>query len=123
MRVGISVFLVLGFLGSCDIPGRIVIQNKSGGPAAYREFIQQDSLRIFAIELNNERNHNEADIMFGFGHFWNDVAIQEYVQTINKIEIISSGDTLLLSGKKEMFDFFRKRRRGLFKQTIVIKIH
>ena len=37
-------------------------------------------------------------------------------------EIIQPSKTVVMTDKKEMYDYFRKRRRGLFKQEVLIKI-
>lgn len=117
----VLIFISILFV-SCDIPGRITIKNKSNGKAVYRyEIIQEpDSLKIQTFEL---KSNSETNIMFGFGHFWTNERITQYLLPINEIEIISSSDTIVLTDKNEMFDFFKKRRRGLFKSTIKIKIH
>lgn len=112
--------LFLSVLG-CDIPGKLVIENKSGNDAVYRcEFLKKDSISEFKIK--GEKGNNKAGILFGFGHFWTDSTINKYVSSIYKIEILSTSDSIVLSNKEELYLFFKTRRKGVFKDEIKIII-
>jgi len=110
-------------LPGCDVPGKIVVSNTSAGKIFYREErIIDDSVRTTAFELASQPPGNETMTFFAYGHFWTDEAIRKYVGSVNKIELMSSTDTLVLTDKNKMFEFLKHRRRGIFKQEIMIKI-
>lgn len=117
----ISLFLML--LSGCDVPGKIVVSNTSAGKIFYREErIIDDSVRTTAFELASQPPGNETMTFFAYGHFWTDETIRKYAASVNRIELISSTDTLVLTDKNKMFEFLKSRRRGIFKQVITIKI-
>ena len=58
----------------------------------------------------------------GLGYSWQDSTIREYLKLITKIEITTNKDTVQLTDQEEMFEFFRERRKGSFRQLIKIKI-
>ena len=109
---------------SCDIPGTITIKNVSEGDAIYRYEVvsSEDSTEVYTIEIPNDKGSDEAGIIYGFGQFWTDERIKEYVQKISFIEIISQQDSIRLTDKEQMFEYFRERRGGLFKNKVKIKI-
>jgi hypothetical protein len=124
MLTRITLLLLSIVLCNCDVPGFIVLKNRSNAKAIYRyEVIKEpDSVKTYTIEIGNGREQNETSMVFGFGYFWTDKRIKEYLSTINKIEIISSTKTVILVDKDEMFKFFKSRRKGLFKNIVKIKI-
>lgn len=113
---------ILACLYGCDVPAKIQIRNESSGKAVYRYQMADTTTTIRTIEIPNTPGQNQTDIMFGFGQLWTDERITEYVSSINKIEVISVTDTISISDKKEMYQFFRKRRKGLFKDIVLIEI-
>jgi len=72
--------------------------------------------------LGTTKDEKTGFVPFGFGQFWADYRITECVRGISKIEIITVSDTLILEDKTEMFNYFKKRRRGIFKRMIKIEI-
>ena len=60
--------------------------------------------------------------MFGFGHLWNKNTIKEYVSTIDSIEISSEKNQIKFDNKEDMYQFFLKRRKGLFHSKLKITI-
>ena len=125
LRTRTLLLLLLLSTGSCDIPGYIVIKNKSEGEAVYRYEVvdEHGSVQTRSIEFKDNRKQDEAHIMLGFGHLWTDERIREYLSTINRIEILSPTDTIVYTDKKAMFDLFRKSRRGVLKNVVRVVIH
>lgn len=123
MRHTLLIILLLLVLSGCDIPGKIVVSNTSADKIFYREErIIDDSVRTIAFELDSQPPGNETMTFFAYGHSWTDETIRKYVASVNRIGIISSTDTLVLTDKNKMFEFLKSRRRGIFKQVIAIKI-
>lgn len=116
------IYIVLLFLVSCDIPGRIEIINKTGASVLYRyeETTSTGEKRVIDIMFNGKKN--DATILFGFGQFWTDARIEEYAQGIETIKIITASDTSTMKDQEEIFKFLRNRRSGIFKQVIKIVI-
>lgn len=120
-NVNSTLLIVILWLSGCDIPGKLIIENKSGKDAIYRcEFVEKDS--IYEIKLKGEKGKNRSGLFFGFGHNWTDTTIKKYVSAIHKIEIFSISDSIVLWNKEEMYLFFRARRKGFFKDKIEIII-
>lgn len=88
----------------------------------YYEKNLNGQIDTISIELFSETGQNNAILAFGNGQFWKDTRIEEYFDSIEKIELITSKDTLVLTDKKEMFNYFKDRRKGLFKQKVSIII-
>ncbi len=109
--------LVLG----CDVPGVLRVENNSSGNALYITYQEKPNGEIERVELELSKDARK-EVMFGFGQHWTDERIREYFSQIKKIELITQSDTIIMSEKKEMYKYFRKRRKGLFKQLVKIKI-
>jgi hypothetical protein len=125
-RVLISkVAAILLLFSACDIPGKIELVNKSTTTAYYRVYSENDSgkLDTSSIEISGIEGNNQVSILFGFGHRWTDESINAYVSPIEKIELISQTDTIILNSNTELFSYFRNKRRGVFKRKIKITLH
>ena len=120
MKYTILIFCTCLVLG-CDVPGLLRIENNSGGTALYITYQEKSNGEIERVELEIS-DDAKKEVMFGFGQHWTDERIAGYFSQINKIEIVTQRDTIVLAGKKEMYKYFRKRRKGLFKQIVKIKI-
>ena len=117
----IIFFVTLFFLGGCDMPGYLDMKNCTESNAYYLTYSKSvDGVKDTVI-LDIPSNDTKG-ILFGFGQHWTDEGIQDYLSQIEKIEIITNEDTITMTDKKELFQYFRKRRKGLFKQTLKIKI-
>lgn len=120
MKKNVFIFIMLSLI-SCDVPGVLRVKNSSGGKAFF--ILHQKKSIEKTEQINLEIDHGtEKGVLFGFGQHWTDEHIKEYLSEIDSIEIITSFDTLLISNKNKMYQYFKKRRRGLFKQTMKIKI-
>ncbi len=117
----IILILMLSSLVSCDVPGTLRVKNNSGGKAFFilhqKKSIEKPNQVSLALE-----NGTEKGVLFGFGQHWTDEHITAYLSKIDSIEIITQNHRLLILDKNEMHQYFRKRRRGLFKQTLRINI-
>ena len=112
---------ILFCLMSCDVPGIIRIENTSGGDAIYITHQQESSTKVDSVRVEIE-DQAKKEIILGFGQHWTDDGIRGYLSQINKIQILTKNDTTTMSDKQEMYQYFRKRRKGLFKQILKIKI-
>ena|SRR5690606_24476483 len=123
-KLFILCLLLIGFTSSCDIPGTIELKNRTEDRVYYQYYEKNLNGQIdtISIELFSETGQNNAILAFGNGQFWKDPRIEEYFDSIEKIELITSKDTLVLTDKKEMFNYFKDRRKGLFKQKVSIII-
>lgn len=119
--IGFCLFISLY---GCDLPGIITIENISQGDVVYRyEIINNgDSTKVHTIEIPKDQELNKVSIMFGFGTLWTDKKIREYIETINSIEVISPTDSIYLTNKEQIYEFYRTRRKGIFKNEIKIRI-
>lgn len=118
----LNVIIFISFIiYGCDVPGKLIIENKSGKDASYRcEFFEKDS--VYEVVFNSSKNENIKTIIYGFGNLWSNERIKEYVSSIKMIQIKSISDSLTLLNKEEMYNFFKRRRKGLLKDEIKIVI-
>ncbi|MEZ4887460.1 MAG: hypothetical protein R3E32_22195 [Chitinophagales bacterium] len=108
-------------LTSCDIPGYLDVKNCTKSDAYYLTYSQTAEGIKDTIIIEIPPNQTKG-MLFGFGQHWTDDGIRDYLSQVNKIEIITSKDTISMTDKKEMYLYFQKRRKGLFKQILKIKV-
>jgi len=115
-------FLITLFLG-CDIPGKILIKNETQNDIMYRYYQKEadenaaiDTVTIHVPALS------EKYIMLGFGSLWTESQLKSYVQKIQKIELIKANDTIILKGEVEIYNYFKKRIKGIHKDEVEIII-
>jgi len=104
----------------CDIPGYLHVKNCTESDAYYLMYSQADGISD-TTRLKIPPDQTKG-ILFGFGQHWTNDRIEEYVSQIDKIEIVTVNDTIALTDKKDMIQYLQKRRKGLFKQTLKIRI-
>lgn len=111
--------LVFSF-ASCDIAGRLDIVNRTGETAYYKYYTHEENEHrdTILIEVSSARGDNIETIMFGFGHKWSKMQIKEYLDWIERIEMVTENDTIIFTDKNEMFDFFLKHRKGVSQKTV-----
>lgn len=120
----ISIFFLSLVFTSCDIQGRFTIRNKTKGEIAIKYYIdKQDSIVINQIILPDKNNINECNMILGLGQFWTGAQIKEYISDIQKIEIITPTDTTILENKTDLYQYFKKRRKGILKNEMRIDIN
>ena len=103
------------------MPGEIKLVNFSNSSALYRYCSKNDLGKIYTtnIELSGLKS---TVLSFGFDHYWTEAKIKEYLASVSRIELITKTDTITLSDKSEMFNYFKIRRKGIFKKTIIITL-
>ena len=69
----------------------------------------------FNIEV---QGMDEAGILYGFGWQWNDERIKDYSERIEKIELLSVNDTIVMESQAVLEEFFTNNREGLFKKNV-----
>lgn len=117
----IIFFGTLVLLEGCDMPGYLDVKNSTDSNAYYLTYSESADGVKDTVILDIPSNDTKG-VVFGFGQHWTDEGIQDYLSQIEKIEIITIEDTITMTDNKELFKYFRKRRKGLFKQTLKIKI-
>lgn len=142
----IFYFILLVCITGCDIPGRLVVNNKTASEARFviyyslpNNFQDTDTIlprnhhlflscptcpyeNIDTILLDIPANQSK-DIFYGFGMFWTNDQVKEYVSYIRRIKIISVRDTTVIKDQGEMYKFLLERRKKrLFKPIIMVKI-
>ena len=117
-------------LTSCDPARMIILKNKTGKPAYIRWTIRADStstngeqeFRKVTFDLGTSKSDREKTITFGFGN-WPADEIERFVnEDIQSIEIESVHEKRTMTDKSEMKGYLLKRRHGLFKNFITIKL-
>jgi hypothetical protein len=94
-----------------------MFHNKTSEEACYivKYSTKQDSLVIKVSPYQKEK------ILLGWGNF-SDKFISEYIKDINSIEIASIKKKVQINSKQEIVTFFKKYRKGVFKNEIEIII-
>ena len=118
MKIFITIVLSISLI-SCDIQGSLYVKNKSQADASFAIVKTEPENNLLIQKLESG---DYAGFIFGFGNFWNDERIAEFISDIERLEIKTSRDTLTLSEKSELNSFFRKRRGGLFNSQVKIII-
>ena len=121
MRLTIIILSVAVLLGGCDVPGYIEVKNCTDTEALYLTYSETPDGMKDTIMLEVPANETKG-MLFGFGQHWTDVGIREYLSQINNIEIMTSQDTISINDRREMYQYFRKRRKGSLKPRLKIKI-
>lgn len=121
--IKVTVLILIGFsLVGCDIPGRLIIVNKtkqnvevnlSSFPSSLNE------MEMSKIELNKE--NSRAQFIYGFGGFSEQDFLDLY-ETLKEVRIISGADTTVVDEKEKLNTMLPKRRTGLFNSVMKIKI-
>lgn len=115
-------FLITLFLG-CDIPGKILIKNETQDDVIYRYYTKEtdENAAIDTVSIHVPAS-SEKYIMLGFGNLWTESKLKSYVQKIKKIELITANDTMILKGEAEIYNYFKKRIKGMHKDEVQIII-
>lgn len=130
MKKGLIIKIIVGILllilNSCDIPGTLIIRNQTKGVVKFRSYNSIsntiDTLSINEITISNKEGENQHFIFFGFGQFWTDEKIKQYITDIKRIDILTSNDSITVEGEQNLYEFFKKKRKGIFKNEIRITI-
>lgn len=115
-------FLITLFLG-CDIPGKILIRNKTEDAVIYRYYKKEtvDNATIDTVSVHIPAL-SEKYIILGFGNLWTESQLKSYVKKLQKIELIKANDTIVLKSETEIYNYFKKRIKGIHKDEIEIII-
>jgi hypothetical protein len=131
-RIELILFVTgaLSLLASCDPARMIILKNKTGKPACIRWTIRADStstndeqeFRTVTFDLGTSKSDRKKTITFGFGN-WPADEIERFVnEDIQSIEIESVHEKRILTDKSKLKNYLLKRRHGLFKNFITIKL-
>jgi hypothetical protein len=117
-------------LTSCDPSKQIILKNQTAKPAYFRWTVRTDSAdtnsgpqyETVTFHLGTSKNDNEKTILFGFGS-WPTTEIERFVrEDIQSIEIESINEKIIMTDKKEIEHFLIKRRHGIVRNFITIKL-
>ncbi|WP_430409560.1 hypothetical protein [Kordia sp.] len=115
-------FLIVLFLG-CDTPGKILIKNETQDDVIYRYYKKEtdENVAIDTVSIHVPAL-SEKYIILGFGSLWTESQLKSYIQNLQKIELIKATDTIVLKDKVEIYNYFKKRIKGVHKDEIEIII-
>jgi hypothetical protein len=121
MKASLVICVLLLSFTSCDVPGRLEIVNKTDQTAYYKYLLLNDSggVDTFNIEI---QGMSRAGILYGFGWQWNDERITDYSERIEKIELLSVNDTIVMNSQPALEEFFTTNREGLLKKSVRVVI-
>ncbi len=113
----IIINALLVIFTACDVPGRFEIVNRTDQTAYYKYLLVNDSgvVDTFNIEV---QGMGQAGILYGFGWQWNDEQIKDYSEKIEKIELLSVNDTIVMNSQTALEEFFTNNSQGLFKKNV-----
>lgn len=119
MKSFFVICLLLVSFTSCDVPGRLEIVNRTDQTVYYNYLMVNDSgvVDTFNIEV---KGMGKAGILYGFGWQWNDEQIKDYSERIEKIELLSVNDTIVMNSQSTLEEFFIDNRKGLLKKNVRI---
>ncbi len=117
MKSSLIICSLLVLFTACDVPGRLEIVNRTDQTAYFKYLLVNDSgvVDTFNIEV---QGMGEAGILYGFGWQWNDEQIKDYSERIEKIELLSVNDTIVMNSQTALEEFFTNNRQGLFKKNV-----
>ena len=119
-----AIVLVAVILTGCDVPGRLVLVNRSGYPSTVRTIMKGEDYwnqHVYSLDASGPKRKSYQ--MFGFGWNWSDKNIENYVSRIERIDFITKADSTSISGQEPLFDLLRNSRcNGLMKKNVVMKI-
>lgn len=114
------LFVVILLTIGCDVPGIIEVDNSSGGEVIYLMLKEQDN-NIDTIKLIVP-DSEKRKLILGFGTEWTDDGIKEFISDVKKFQIISPRDTLVMTQKDDIYNYFKSRQKGSSKKKLEIKI-
>ena len=122
-KESLLIALLLPGLVSCDPVHVLLIKNRSGQPAHFTYEIsranQPDTLITRTLKTEKENRH--TGFFYGFG-VWDKTALDALSKEFKYLHVVSHSDTITLREQTKIRDFFARRRRGIFKNYIVINI-
>ncbi len=71
--------------------------------------------------LKAEKGNRDIGFFYGFG-IWNETALGRLGGEFKYLHVVSRSDTITLSEQSKIRDFFADRRKGIFRNSIVIKL-
>ena len=120
-----SVCCLFAFASGCDIPGRLVIVNRTPNEIVLRynsEFQSLTEVHGTELRVSNKRKERVKTILFGFGHTWTDESIADFAHILGFLEIEVNDKKTMLSDEKEIIDFLKSKRKGLMNREICLKL-
>lgn len=109
--------LILSIFFTNCVTSTIEIHNNTDNNAS---FCLKSSL--ITKELIIIKPNEEAIFLYQFGANFSDSNLEYLVSNIGYIELQNKNTSLFLDDKEEIFAYLKKRRRGVFKNKIVIYV-
>lgn len=114
-----GLVLVAVLLTGCDVPGRLVLVNRSGYPATVRYIMKGEDYwnqRVYSLDAGGPKRNSYQ--MFGFGHTWSDENIRQYLGDVARIDFVTRTDSTSVADPQDLFELLRSNRKGLSKKAI-----
>ena len=115
-------FFLVTRLEFCDILQEIIIVNKTNYPAKFRIVWKDNSRNENFVLLNEKGTTGDEAVLIKQWGCWTKEALQDYISDISRIDLITQRDSIAIKDKKELFSFLVKRRIGIYKNVIKIKL-
>lgn len=109
--VGLLLSSVI-FMVSCDIPGRLVLKNKSGAEARVRFHPREAEATPFALDLSPDGEGLKREVIYGFGRWFVDRQLEEHIQRYRQVDIITQHDSISITDTAVFRRWYTEGRRG-----------
>jgi hypothetical protein len=122
-NIAVSIYcLLLLFFTSCDFKGCLTIENKTKGDMKVRYYMIDDQRDMYINEINisNQQGQNIYKHCLELNKVWSDERIEEYFSNIQKMEIITPDTAIIIEGKKDLFNYFKKHRKNREKEIVIV---
>lgn len=103
----------------CDVPGQLVIKNRSGSEAKVRFYPRDEAIAPFTLGLAASGDGSKRRIGYGFGQWFVGRQLEEHIQRFRRVDIITQGDSLSIEDTAQFRNWYVEGRRGLAKSTCV----
>lgn len=114
--------LVVTLFVSCDYPGLLELVNKTTDTIHITLYRHEINNTIDTLKVVLPNKGQETAFWFGYGHSWNNKNIDDFITNIEKIELVTEKDTLIISDKDKMLNYLKSRRKGIYKNIIRIEL-
>lgn len=116
--VGVLLCALLLF-AACDIPGQLIIKNRSGSEASLRFYPRDSTITPFTLELSASGDGSKRILHYGFGQWFVGQQLEEHVQRFRRVDIITQRDSMSLTDTAQFRTWYVEGRRGMAKSACV----
>lgn len=102
----------LSLLVACDIPGRLVIKNKSGAEARVRFYPHKPEAFPFTLDLLAAGQGSTREVIYGFGQWFVGRQLEEHIVRFRQVDIITQRDSISITDTAQFRTWYTEGRRG-----------